>query len=62
MDYAEAIYTASGLFEPGEPAPPDYWRGVVNLLAELYAIPGVLTGDRMEAVAKDLHEAIEKRS
>lgn len=35
-------------------ASPEYTRGVLNALAEMFAVPGVFTDDRMLDVLADL--------
>lgn len=53
MDYKDAVTTAAMLIEtPGEN--PEYERGCINLLADMFGVPGMDVGERMEQVAADI--------
>lgn len=58
--YESALRTAAFCFDPSAPeTDSEYRRGIVNFLAESYAVTELPTGDRMEQVDKDLAYAIE---
>lgn len=54
--YEELVEGARDLLEPGEEhLNPEYVRGLVNLIANVFGKPEMPTGERMEEVARDMH-------
>lgn len=52
-DYQEALAVARGLVESSE-RNPEYERGIIELLADLFGKPGVFLSDRKDEVVRDL--------
>jgi hypothetical protein len=54
VTYNQALVTFRDLCEPLDECPPEYMRGGVNLLADLFGVKGMDTGERMEQIEADL--------
>jgi hypothetical protein len=59
VQYSDAISCARGLLcetiqDPEHEGHPEYTRGIVNLIAEMFGKFGMPTGERMDEVARDL--------
>lgn len=52
--YAEMIRAARGLIENDGTDNPEYARGIVELIADAFGVPGVYLADRKQCVAADL--------
>ncbi len=56
VTYREALVTFRDLLSDGvdHPETTEYVRGGVNLIADLFGVPGMSTSERMEQVYADL--------
>jgi hypothetical protein len=54
ITYKLALAVFRDLCEPPEDSPSDYMRGGINLMADLFPVEGMDTGERMDQIEADL--------
>lgn len=54
IDYPTALVTFRDLCEPIDECNSEYVRGGINLMADLFGIPDMDTGERMDMIDRDL--------
>jgi hypothetical protein len=56
-EYEDAIMSARDLIDDFAETHPEYVRGMVNILAEMFSVIDLDTGTRMEQVERDIRNA-----